>query len=230
MIQNHKDMKKLKTLLIGKASGLVYKLSNRWNCWMRNILIIPSLRKRISDGRVINQSFLCNNCTGAMMMHDMGKRFDSPTVNLWMTPKDFLYLVKNIRVLLNMEIIDVTPPECSYPIGILGECTIHFLHYKNFKDAVLCWERRIKRLDIENMSLILIDNGISTRELEAFDKLPIKNKIAFVRYEKTRINCAYKIDYPLNIKDFKITDYLGFWGRRYYDQLNFVDFFTKHEL
>lgn len=103
-------MKKLRMPHIGDFKNLFTSILNRWNSYVRNILVIPHIRKSIGNSN-INQSFLCNNCTGAMMMHDMGCRFDSPTVNLWMTPKDFLYLINNIRFLSKSDIVDVTPPQ-----------------------------------------------------------------------------------------------------------------------
>lgn len=212
-------------LLIGNLSEFYYRLSNRWNTCIRKHIVIPCIRKSI--GGDINQSFLCNNCTGAMMMHDMGKRFDSPTVNLWMTPKDFLYLVKNIRFLSKKEIVDVTPIHNNYPIGMLGNCKIHFLHYKTFKDAIDCWNRRIKRLNMNNMYLILVEtNPLSLNEIEDFNRLPYK-KVLLTRTDNKNISCAFRIKYPANKKDFQITDYLGLKGLRYYDQFNFVNFFKQ---
>lgn len=210
---------------IGDFKNLFTSILNRWNSYVRNILVIPHIRKSIGNSN-INQSFLCNNCTGAMMMHDMGCRFDSPTVNLWMTPKDFLYLINNIRFLSKSDIVDVTPPNSNYPIGRLGECTIHFLHYKSFTEAICCWKRRMKRLDIDNMYLILIETNPCPKEIEEFSKLSFK-KVALLRSETSDIQCAFKIDYPSNRKDFKITDYSDLKGQRYYDQFDFVSFFKK---
>ncbi|MGN1276907.1 MAG: DUF1919 domain-containing protein [Floccifex sp.] len=103
-------MKKLKMQHIGNTNSVLTKISNKWNSWYRRLFVIPHIRKQIAFDGKINNSFLCNNCTGAMMMHDLGGRFDSPTVNLWMSPKDFIYLVKNIKELSKMDIVEITPP------------------------------------------------------------------------------------------------------------------------
>ena len=37
---------------------------------------------------------ICNNCTGGMILHDLGLRFDSPTINtLFFSADDFLFLL-----------------------------------------------------------------------------------------------------------------------------------------
>ena len=115
-------MKKLKMLLIGNAKSILFRITNKWNYWCRKILIVPNIRKKLNNTSKINNSFLCNNCTGAMMMHDLGGRFDSPTVNLWMSPKDFIYLVKNIKELSKMDILEITPP--SKNVIIQSACLV----------------------------------------------------------------------------------------------------------
>lgn len=48
---------------------------------IRNIRILFSHQYKISDDPKRNISLLCNNCVGAMVLHDLGLRFNSPTVN-----------------------------------------------------------------------------------------------------------------------------------------------------
>lgn len=206
--------------LIGKMK----KIGQLWNNYFRKLFVIPAIRRKaISE----NNSFLCNNCTGAMMIHDMGKRFDSPTVNLWMSPPHFLYLIKNIQSLANCEIVDITPPDSNYPIGLLGECKLHFLHYRTFAEAEHAWKKRIKRLKFDNMKLVFVEMGECHKELLEFDRLPFKNKVAFVRTDVDDIKCAYKIDYPQSREKFLITEYSNYLGERYYDQFDFVSFFNN---
>ena len=164
-----------------------------------------------------------------MMMHDLGGRFDSPTVNLWMSPKDFIYLVKNIKELSKMDILEITPSKCDYPIGMLGEGKLHFLHYKSFREANECWIRRMKRLDVNNMSIIMVAEKLSKSEMESFINLKAKKKVVLIRSEVINNPFTFKINYPTTKKDFKITDYSDLIGHRYYDQFNFLNFFTQIE-
>lgn len=53
---------------------------------IRNIRLLFSHQYKILDVSKRNISLLCNNCVGAMVLHDLGLRFNSPTVNLYLTP------------------------------------------------------------------------------------------------------------------------------------------------
>lgn len=42
-------------------------------------------------------TILSNNCLGGVICHELGLRFLSPTINLWMTPSDFIKYCANLR-------------------------------------------------------------------------------------------------------------------------------------
>lgn len=53
------------------------------------------LRKRINTKnreRLDNKDFslLSSNCLGGFILHDLGLRFNSPFINLWLKPGDFI--------------------------------------------------------------------------------------------------------------------------------------------
>ena len=37
-----------------------------------------------------------SNCNGGVMLHDLGLQFRSPTVNLYIRPKDYVRLLQNL--------------------------------------------------------------------------------------------------------------------------------------
>lgn len=60
-----------------------------------------------------------------------------------------------------------------YPIGVLGDVEIHFMHYDNEDDALEKWERRKKRINKDNMIFAFTDRDLCTPELmQQFDDLP----------------------------------------------------------
>jgi len=191
---------------------------------IRKYFIYPYIKK---DG---GKTVICNNCTGAMMLHDLGYRLDTPTVNLWMNTKDYLKFVRSLPDILFKEIENITPSESSYPIGLLDKSiTLHFMHYNSFSEATIQWRRRASRVDMEHIYLLCVDNkddGIDL-DFETFDSLPYKNKIAityddnFVKYPST-----IKLNYnPLH--KILLTDYSNWFGKRYYDSFDFKSFFNK---
>lgn len=110
-----------------------------------NVLIRKLLYRKQNEKKGV--SVICNNCTAAMMLHDLGFGFNTPTVNLWMNVRDYIIFVKSLPDILNEEIEDITPPNSSYPIGILaGRIRLNFQHYNSFDEAVRKWKERSKRV------------------------------------------------------------------------------------
>ena len=64
--------------------------------------IMKRKAKRIKD---TNFSLISSNCTGAMLLHELGFRFNSPFVNLWLYPKDYLNYLENIEEYNNKELV-----------------------------------------------------------------------------------------------------------------------------
>lgn len=46
--------------------------------------------------RLINENFslISSNCNGAVILHDPGLKFQSPFVNRWIPPKDYVKMLK----------------------------------------------------------------------------------------------------------------------------------------
>lgn len=74
--------------------------------------------------------------------------------------------------------------------------------------------------------MILVETvTCSYSDLERFDKLPYKNKIALVHKEYPDIRCS-KVINGFDGKNMhgEILSYTSFFGRRMYDQVNWFDF------
>lgn len=82
--------------------------------------------------KITNNSFtlFSSNCIGAFILHDLRIKFRSPTVNLFMYPKDFIRFVSNLEYYLSCKLIFKKEENTLYPIGYLDEVEIHFMHYK----------------------------------------------------------------------------------------------------
>ena len=75
---------------------------------IRNIRLLFSHKYKISGISNRNISLLCNNCVGAMVLHDFGLRFNSPTVNLYLTPPDYIRFLCDLETNLTSDIKDVS--------------------------------------------------------------------------------------------------------------------------
>lgn len=202
---------------------MLFKIKNFICNRLRKRFIYPSKEKK-EGGKTI----ICNNCTGAMMLHDLGYRLDTPTVNLWMNTRDYMKLINSLPDVLFKEIKDITPPNASYPIGLLNDCiTLHFMHYSSFSDAVTQWRRRAARIDMNNIYLLCIDNKDDGIELDfkSFDKLPYKNKIAITNDKRVISPSSRWVYYDPN-KNQYITSFSNWFGKRFYDSFDFESFLS----
>lgn len=73
----------------------------------------------------------------------------------------------------------------KYPIGVLqDEIEIHFLHYTTAEEAKIKWNRRLQRLNMDNLFISFTDRDLCDPEhINEFDRLPFKHKVCFVAKE-----------------------------------------------
>lgn len=200
-------------------------LKNIWNGFWRRI------RNKMPHQPIINQdiSVICNNCLGAMVLHDLGMKFNTPTVNLFILPKDYLHFLEDLENNLTKDFTDITHGS-AYPIGLLDQrIPVHFLHYKTFSEAVQTWKRRARRVKMDHLFLIMVErDGCTYEDLKAFDRLPYPNKMAVVHKEYPDIKSAVVVPYYRNDNEVgTIFDFKGLFGKKYYDCIDWISFFNR---
>lgn len=138
-----------------------------------------------------NFTIVSNNCWGGFIYQRYGLQYRTPFIGLFIFAPDYIKLLQNLEGYLkkDLEFIDfytskyigeITKKDNykEYPIAILGDIEIHFLHYKNNQDALEKWERRLERVNYNNMLVKFSDRDLCNDKLiESFDKLPFKNKL-----------------------------------------------------
>ena len=65
--------------------------------------------------KIDNFSIISNNCIGGVIYNDLGKKFLSPTVNLYIKPTDFIKFLENMEYYLSLEIKPCKTP-LKYPV------------------------------------------------------------------------------------------------------------------
>lgn len=116
-----------------------------------------------------NDSFtiLCQNCTGGYMYGLLGKRFDSPTINLYILQSDFVKFCLDLSYYLEQELrFFINEDDTSCPYAHLGyaekEITIAFTHYSTEDEAKEKWDMRKKRIHYDNLYIVTNDgNGVT---------------------------------------------------------------------
>lgn len=155
---------------------------------------MPKWRRRMLHDKRF--TIISNNCWGGYIYRLFGLPYQSPTIGLFIMPEDYIKLVKNLEYyLLKNEISFISPEESkhknelcnhegfgSYPIGRLDDIEIFFVHYKDEKEAKEKWDRRLKRVNWDNLIIKFNDqNGCTEKQIMEFNKITKHKKmICFV--------------------------------------------------
>lgn len=199
------------------------KISKYYRAFLRTALNSEN-KKRLSNR---NFTILCNNCVGGVILHELGERFNSPTVNLFFGAEDYIKFLEKLDYYLSQTLVEVQSDK-DYPVAKLDDITIYFMHYPSFDEAKTIWKKRTARINRENLYIILVQqNGCTEELLRKFDELPYKHKLALTAYPMPEIKCSYYIsgsEQP-NGDVMDLCKYKGkFTGRRWIDDYDYVGF------
>lgn len=146
---------------------------------------LRSLKDSNDRNKLHNENFtiFSTNCIGGIIYHNLKLRFLSPTINLWISPKDYIKLLKDPqKYLSNSDMHEIKIENIDYPVGRLDDITIYGQHYKDFDELKYKWNERKKRINWDNIFVFMIErDGCTYRDLLDFDKLPYKNKVVFTQ-------------------------------------------------
>lgn len=185
-------------------------------------------RKR---SRLKNYDFtlIASNCIGAFIYHDLAMPYLTPTVNLTIGMNEFVNMVRDLKRYMQSEIVELKG-NYGYPVGLLGDIRINFLHYDSFEESVQRWEERKQRINWDNLFIIGAARGDFTYDtIREFDQLPYINKVIFVNHQYPEFQSAYYI------KGFETQKEIGVLVeykqqlllRRYLDDFDYIKFLNK---
>lgn len=164
---------------------------------------------------------------GGVILHELGERFNSPTVNLFFGAEDYIKFLEKLDYYLGQTLVEAQSDK-DYPVAKLDDITIYFMHYPSFDEAKRIWEKRTERINRDNLYVILVQqNGCTEELLKKFDELPYKHKLALTACPMPEIKCSYYIsgsEQP-NGDVMDLCKYKGkFTGRRWIDDYDYVGF------
>lgn len=132
-------------------------------------------------------SIISNDCFGALLLKKYNIKFNTPFVNLFLFPHDYIGLLENFANYIEKKIIFIKYYESKffmkeflwdYPIAIFENTNIeiHFLHYGSEAEALKKWEERKKRIT-KNIIFVLNDRkGMDNNLLKKFQNINIERK------------------------------------------------------
>lgn len=178
-----------------------------------------------------NPTIISNSCKGTFMYHDLNLRFNSPTINLFIAAEDYIKFLENMDFYLESELLEDKKNNKKYPVGILGDIKIHFMHYENFQIAKSKWEERCNRIDKNNMYIIMDEGKDCTYDiLRRFNELKYKHKVVFTHKFYPEFKSCFYIKGFENIGYCKeLFNYDSSKIKRYYENFNYIKFLNNKD-
>lgn len=182
--------------------------------------------------RLKNKNFtiISDNCNGGIILHDLRMQFSTPTVNLYMMPEDYLRFLKNPKKYIQTPPVEMHEDGISFPIGIIKDVKIYFMHYESIEKAAEKWLERGARVNFDNLYVMMTDkNGCTKEQAREFDNLPYKHKVFFTSKKQFDISCAvWMRDFEGQPEVGVLSDWKpGFWKRRYLDDFDYIGFLNE---
>ena len=158
----------------------------------------------VRNKKLKNKDFtiISNNCWGGMIYEVYGLQKTSPFVGLFILADDYINIISNLKEYMSKELVFIDIKDSKhkeyfgdkinsikYPVGLLGDAEIYFMHYKSKLEAAEKWQRRVQRINYDNLIVKFNDQNLCDEKyLEKFLSLPYQNKLFFTS-KKWNINC-----------------------------------------
>ena len=189
-------------------------------------------RKRLIDS---DFTIFASNCIGGIIYHNLGLKFLSPTVNLWIEPEDYISMLSDPKdYFVPGKMIEEKNTKESFPIGIIGDKKIYGVHYKSFDQLRNKWDERCKRINWNKIIVFMIQRDDATyQDLEAFDKLPYDRKVVFTKEKYPEIKSSFVIPGTYDINKDNVNNLCiflnGHSNLREIDKYDYVNFINTGE-
>ena len=189
-------------------------------------------RKKYASKIKNNISIISNDCCAGCIYSDVGMKFLSPTINLYIKGEDFVRFIDNLNIYINLDLKEQKDIEKEYPIGILddekhGIVKIEFVHYKSFEDAKIKWDERKKRIDFNRILVLFHVNDENIKFVG--DILKSKYNKRIIAYRNQKIDKNDNVIFIKRLKKFvpaKILKTRKITGKRFLEEINYVSLFN----
>lgn len=180
------DYRKQKLMEVKETIWTVSRNGSKTLTRIRDRIRRDLQRRRIKNIRekaeLSDLTILSQNCIGGVLYHDMGLQFSSPTVNLFFEAEDFVKFVLNLDHYLSFEF--EWQWEEEYPVGVLDDIKVYFMHYKTCREAKETWERRCSRILKDRILVLSTDReNFNEHVFELWKTIPYE-KLLFTAQER----------------------------------------------
>lgn len=180
-----------KNTLVRSYAYVFKRAIKNGNTKLNNKRTIKKNRRKLNNK---NFTIISNNCWGGMIYQKYGLQYLSPTVGLFFLGKDFVKLAGDWKRYFNKQLRFIKWEESTFfsqlkdsepfPVALLDDIEVYFMHYSSEEEARTKWNRRLKRINPEHMLFKLSQReGCDSYDIKEFLKIPNINKLCF-SYEK----------------------------------------------
>lgn len=170
------------------------KISTGWEN-ISNRLIAGYRRNKLNN---IDFTIISNNCWGGSVYRRYGLPYASPTVGMYFFAEEYIRFLSDLEknIYLPFRIIEAKESKYSkelhrrgqdsFYIGVLGdEIEIVLMHYHNRTEAIEKWNRRVKRVNFDNLIVKMSEMNLCTeKHLRSFCNLSFKKKVLLTAKER----------------------------------------------
>lgn len=146
--------------------------------------------KRINKRRLKNKSFslFSNDCWGGELYKYFELEYNTPFIGLYLMAPCYISFLKDPKKYLDKELkfkkyskyeqVEKTMSKIGnrFPVGIIDDIEIQFMHYKSEEDALKKWNRRKSRINWDNLYIKFDGNkdGANDLLIESFNSITNK--------------------------------------------------------
>ena len=144
-------------------------------------------------------SIIAPNCWGGITYNTLGLPFNSPIINMFFEPDDYLKMLKNLDYYMEQDLSFVRTQynkdiDINYPVASCGDILLFFNHYRSFEEAAAKWEERKKRINWDNIFVMFFDEqGNNT---EAFSEIPYEKRVYFTERQYKEDKPKWLVTFP----------------------------------
>ena len=171
------------------------KLTEKYGLKRRLFRKIGSYRlnrkRKIWKKKLVNKNFsiLCSTCIGGIIYHDLGLRFLSPTINMYISNPDFIKFACNLKYYMSQDLRFIKSEE-SFPVAMLDDIVLYFNHASSNEEAAENWKRRKERINYDNLYFIFYyREGMTLEQIREIEKASCK-RVALITYKPLELPYA----------------------------------------
>lgn len=157
-------------------------------------------------------SIICNNCWGGFTYHSLDLEFNSPFVNMCMSDENYFKLLGNFKFYINQPFeFKYTNKDAMSPICSIGDIELHCNHYRTYEEAKEKWEKRVQKINYDNLFFMYYTDDKS--KAEKFNAIDLPKKVLFTSFESN-------LDSAISFQFFQLNTVNNKYRNQFWELIN----------